>query len=122
MKRKEKKKRERYIEYNLTNELKIGSKPEYPLFFRHNLHSEWSNEMARNRHNAIRPNPIIHRAILLVKRFHAAYLALIVGSRSLANTCAHSVKIHGCMDPAFGNFDVVQRESADIFCASFFCY
>lgn len=72
LKRKKKKKGGNIIEYNLMNELKIGLKPVYPVFFRHNLHPEWANEMARNRHNGIRPNPIIHRAMLLAKRFHAA--------------------------------------------------
>ena len=33
------KQNKRNIIYNLTNELKIGSRPVYPVFFRHNLHS-----------------------------------------------------------------------------------
>lgn len=91
------KQKEHYIQFDerVENRIETGISgilsPQFTL-------AEWANEMARNRHNAIRPNPIIHGAILLVKRFHAAeyaYLALIVGSRSLANTCAHSVKIHG---------------------------
>lgn len=91
------KQKEYYIQFDerVENRIETGISgilsPQFTL-------AEWANEMARNRHNAIRPNPIIHGAILLVKRFHAAeyaYLALIVGSRSLANTCAHSVKIHG---------------------------